>query len=180
MEHHNQCVKKARAAKVRLRTLTKTFRIVPDNVRVIQLASAQAVALYASELWWDPEKVGCRDDLQLLLDPQATSVLGALPTTLPGALMSESARSHKPVVLDSRQQRFAARLADPCSSKLEELHEDLSSGKGICRVVEIDHEHGRTTEHMSWLAPGEKRGVKTIILDDKRTAKRTAQPWARE
>jgi hypothetical protein len=61
-----------------------------------------------------------------------------------------------------------------------ETAEDPSSGTPICRVVEIEHEHGRTTEDMSWPAPGEEPVVKTIILDDKSTAKRAAQRWARE
>jgi len=44
----------------------------------------------------------------------------------------------------------------------------------------IEHEHGRTTEDMSWPAPGEEPVVKTIILDNKSTAMRAAQRWARE
>jgi len=67
-----------------------------------------------------------------------------------------------------------------CSSKLKELHEDPSSGTPMCRVVEIEHEHGRTTEDMNGPAPGEEPVVKTIILDNNSTAKRAAQCWARE
>jgi len=44
----------------------------------------------------------------------------------------------------------------------------------------MEYEHGRTTEDMSWPAPGEEPVVKTIILDDESTAKRAAQRWARE
>jgi hypothetical protein len=80
-------MKKARAAEARLRTLTKTYGVVPESVRAIQVACVQAVALYGSELWWDPREVGRRDDLQLLLNRQARSILGALPTTPRGALM---------------------------------------------------------------------------------------------
>jgi len=96
-----------------------------------------------------------------------------------GALMRESGLTPAPVILDSRQ-RFAARLANACSSKLKELHENPLSGTPVCRVVEIAHEHGWTTEGMSWLAPSEEPVVKTIILDDESTAKRAAQCWARE
>jgi len=81
---------------------------------------------------------------------------------------------------DSRQQRFAARLADACSGKLKELHRNTSSGAPICRVVKEEHEHGRTTEGMMWPAPGEESVVRTVILDDTTAAKRTAQRWARE
>jgi hypothetical protein len=170
-EHHNRCMKKARAAEARLRTLTKTFVVVPESVRAVQIACVQAVALYGSELWWDPKEVGRRDDLQLLLNRQARSVLGALRTTSRGALMRDAGLTPTSVILDSRQQRFTARLANACSSKLKELHEDPSSGAPICRVVEKEHEHGRTTEGMSWPAPGEEAVVKTIILDDDTAAK---------
>jgi len=54
------------------------------------------------------------------------------------------------------------------------------SGTLICRVVEIEHEHGRTTLDMSWPAPGEVPVVKSNILDEKSTAKRAGQCWARE
>jgi len=94
--------------------------------------------------------------------------------------MRESRLTPAPVILDSRQQRFAARLANACSSKLKELHEDPSSGTPIGRVVETEHEHGRTTEGMCWPAPGEEPVVKTIILDDKSTAMSAPQPLARE
>jgi len=58
--------------------------------------------------------------------------------------------------------------------------QDPSSGTLMCRVVETEHKHGRTTEGMSWPAPGEEPAVKTIILDDKSIAKCAAQRWARE
>jgi len=62
-EHHNRCMKKATAAEARLRTLTKTYGVVPESVRAVQVACVQAVVLYGSELWWDPSEAGRRDDL---------------------------------------------------------------------------------------------------------------------
>jgi len=100
-EHHNRCMKKDRAAEARLRTLTKTYGVVPESVRAVQVACVQAVALYGSELWCDPKEIGRRDDLQLLLNRQARSVLGALPMPPRGALMRESGLSPAPVILDS-------------------------------------------------------------------------------
>jgi len=179
-EQHNQCMETAMAAEARLRTLTTTYGIVPERVRAIQVACVQAVALYGSEVWWDPKDAGRRDDLQLFLNRQARSILGTLPTTPRGALMRESGLTPAPVVLDSRQQRFAAILANACSGKLKELHRNPSSGAPICRVVKDEHEHGRTTEGMMWPAPGEESVVRTIILDDTTAAKRTAQRWPRE
>jgi len=67
-EHYNRCMKKARAAEARLRTLTKIYGVVPESVRAVQVACVQAVALYGSKLWWDPREVGRQDDLQLLLN----------------------------------------------------------------------------------------------------------------
>jgi len=134
-EHQHRCIKNARAAGARLRTLTKTYGVVPESMRAIQIACVQAVALYGSELWWDPKEVGRRDDLQLLLNRQARFILGALPTTPRGALMREAGLTPVPVILDSRQQRFTARLANACSNKLKELHQNPASGAPICRAV---------------------------------------------
>jgi hypothetical protein len=61
-----------------------------------------------------------------------------------------------------------------------ELHKDPSSGTPLCRVIEIEHEHGQTTEGMRWLALGEEPVVKTIILVEISIAKCTVQCWARE
>jgi len=94
--------------------------------------------------------------------------------------MSESACTPAPVTIDSRQPRFAARLENACSSDLNEVHSNPSSGVPICRVVWKVHEHGRTTEARNWPAPGEEPVVRTIILDDTTAAKSVAQHWARE
>jgi len=144
------------------------------------VACIQVVALYGSELWWDPKDVGRQDNLQLFLNRQARFILRALPTTPRGTLMRESGLRPAPVDLDSRQQRVAARLADMGSGKLKELHLNPSSGAPICRVLKEEHEHGPTTEGIMWPAPGEESVVRTIILDDTTAARRTVQRWARE
>ena len=76
--------------------------------------------------------------------------------------------------------RFAARLANTCSSKLKELHHNPSSGAPICKVIRKEHEHGRTTKGMNWPAPGEESVVRATTLDDTTAAKSAAQCWARE
>ena len=118
------------------------------------MARVQAVALCDSELWYDHSEVGRRDDLQLLLNRQATSSQRALPETLRGALMSESGLTQAPVIFDIRQQRFAARLENACCSKLKELHKIPASGAPICRVIRKELEHSRTNKSMNWPAPG--------------------------
>ena len=140
----------------------------------------QAVALYGSELRWDSREVGRRDYLQLLLNRQARSILGALPTTPRGALMTESGLKPVPVTLDSRQQRFTARLENTCSSKLQKLNRNPSSSAPICRVVRREHELGQTTEGMNWPAPGEESPIRITILDDTAAANSVAQHWARK
>jgi len=94
--------------------------------------------------------------------------------------MTESGLSPAWVTLDSRQQRFAAKLENACSSKLTELHSDPSSRAPICRVVRREHERGQTTEGMNWPVPGKEPAVRMTTLDDTAAAKCAAQRWARE
>jgi hypothetical protein len=109
--HHNRCMKKARAAEARLRVPMRMHRIVPERARAVHIAGVQAVVLYGSELWWEPKEIGRREDLQLLLNRQARSTLGTVPTMPLGPLMRDSGLTPVPVALNSRPQRFAARLA---------------------------------------------------------------------
>jgi len=113
-EHHNRCMKKAKAAKAILRTLTMTYGVLPERVTAVQIACIEAVTLYGCELWCDPIDVGRQDDLQLLQYQQSRSILGTLPTTPWGALIKESGITPVPVILDSRLQRFTARLTNAC------------------------------------------------------------------
>jgi len=94
--------------------------------------------------------------------------------------MRESGLTPALVTLDSRQQGFAARQENACSSKLIELDSNPSSGAPICQEVRKEHVHGRTTEGMTWPAPGEEPAVRTTILDDTAAAKSAVQSWARE
>ena len=150
-EHHNRCMKNVRAAEARLRTLTKTYGVVPERVRAIQVACVQAVALYGSELWWDPNEPGRRDDLQLLLNRQARSILDALPTTPRGALIRDSGLTPVPGILESSQQRFAARLANTCCNKLRKLHQHpcSPSAKNISVRAEWFRQSGRAPSEPS-------------------------------
>jgi hypothetical protein len=147
-------------------------------VRAVQVVCAQAIVLYWSELLWHPSEADRRDDLQLLLNQQARSILGALPTTPWGALKRDSGLTLAPVILESRQQLVAARQANSCSNKLRKLHKNPSSRVPVWRAVKKEHEHGWTTEGMSWPAPGEESVVRTVILDDATAAKRAPQRWA--
>ena len=179
-EQHNRCMKNARAAEARLGTLTMTFSIDLECEKAVQVACVQAVAQCGSELWCDPKEVGEWDNLQLPLNRQARSILGAPTTTPRCALLRESGLTPAPEIWDSRQLQFTARLSDACGSMLKELHHNLSCRAPICRVVKRDDGHGRTPEAMKWPATGEWSVVRTTILDDTTAATRTAQHWARE
>jgi len=93
--------------------------------------------------------------------------------------MCDSGFTPGTVLLDFRQQPFAVRLENACSSKLKELHQNPTSCAPICRVVRKEHKHGRTTDGMNWPAAGEKSVLRTTILDTT-AAKIAAQHWARE
>jgi len=180
-EHHNQCRKKVRAPEEQLQSLTGPYGVVPACLRRVQRASVQAITLYRSELWWDPKEGSWRDDLQLLLNPQARSTLGALPTTLRGVLMRDSGLTLVALALDARQQWMVARLAIVCTgSKSKELYDYPAPGAQVGRVAAIDPACGKTAEAMCWPDPGEEPAVKTTILEDSAVAKRAAEPWAWE
>jgi len=179
-EHRNRCMKKARLAEARLQNLTNIYGVVLKSISPVEVACVNAVALYGSKLKWDPNKVRRQDDLQPVLNRQARYILCAPPTSPRGVLMRESGLTPARVILESRQQQFAARLGNACSNELKELHEDTSSGTPICRVVDAEHQHGQTAEGMCWPDLGNELVVKPIILEDKSIAKGTLQRWARE
>jgi len=77
----------------------KDIWVVLEGIRAVQVACIQAAAQYGRELWWDPKDIGRQDDLQLLLNQPARSVLGALPTTPRGALIRESWLTPMPVII---------------------------------------------------------------------------------
>jgi hypothetical protein len=173
-------MKQARAGEARLRTLIKSYSVVSESVRAVHVVCIQAVTIYGRELWCDPREVGKQDDLQLLLNRQAISILGTLHTTPWGAVIRESGLSTARVILDSRQQHFAARIGNASSDKLKERHKNPSSGAPICRAVKKQHEHGRKTVGMNTPAPGEEPVVKTTVLHNTTVAKCAVQHGASE
>jgi hypothetical protein len=95
--------------------------------------------------------------------------------------MRDSGLTPAPVALDSRQQRFAARLASACEgSKLKETYNHPMSSEPICGVIKNEHEGGREAETMHWPRPYEEPAVKTVISRDDTTETREAIRWATE
>jgi len=156
-------------------------RIIAEQIRAVQIACVQAVGVYGSELRWDPREIGRREDLQLLLNWQASSTLGALPTMPMGALMRESGLTSVPVAQDARQQRFTARLASACEgSKQMAVHDHPTFGAPICRVITKEHERGQEAETITWPISDEVLPVKKVILSEDTAAKKEAISWASE
>jgi hypothetical protein len=119
----------------------RMHRFVQERERAIQVVCVQAVAIYGNEFQWDQRETSRQEDLHLLLNWQARSTLGALPSTSLGELFRDLGQTPVPVALDSRQQRFTARLANACAgSKLKETYNHPTSGSPICRVIKNEHE----------------------------------------
>lgn len=102
-EHQNHCTNKARAVDAQLRVLSRIHGFVPEWVRAVYIGCIQAVALYSSEIWWDPKDIARPGQLQLLLNRKARLSLRALPRMQQGLLMRDSELTTAPVALDSKQ-----------------------------------------------------------------------------
>jgi hypothetical protein len=101
---------KAYRAEARIRSLGGKFGLSPENVRKIQVAAVQAVALYGAELWWDETKNHSRTtDLQTLVNRQSRSITGMLRTTPIGSLVKEAGLRSADSLLANRQRRYATR-----------------------------------------------------------------------
>jgi hypothetical protein len=97
-------ISKAYRAEARVRSLRGKFGLSPDNVRRIQIAAVQAVALYGAELWGDETKnVGRTTNVQELVNRQSRSITGILRTTSIGPLIKEAGLRSADSLLANRQ-----------------------------------------------------------------------------
>jgi len=135
-EHHIRCMKKAREAEARLHLLMRMHGIILELVRAVQVACVKVVALYGSEIWWNPTDIGRPEDCQLHQNRQGRLILGSLPATPLGSFLRDADLTAAPVGLDSRQQRFVARLPSECAhSKQKELYNHCIAGVLINTVI---------------------------------------------
>jgi len=121
------------------------------------------------------KKTSRREDLQLLLNWQARSTLGALPTMPLRPLIRASGLTPAPVCLDYRQQQFTARLANAYQgSKLEGMYNHPTSGTPICSVIKKST--NKAERQRSCVSPSleEAPAVKTVIMSDDPPANRQA------
>jgi Reverse transcriptase (RNA-dependent DNA polymerase) len=107
--HYQTCLRKARTAEARLRSLCRTEGLAPGLVRRIQVAAVQAVALYGAELWWQGQK-DRQAHIQLLINRQARATIGALRSTPVGPLLREAGLEPAESVLNARQLGYTRRL----------------------------------------------------------------------
>jgi hypothetical protein len=116
-------------AEARVRSLRGKFGLSPENVRKIQVAVVQAVAVYGAELWWDETKnIGRTTDFQKLVNRQSSSITGMLRTTPLGPLIKGAGLRSPDSLLENRRRRFATRTF--------ELPEGNSISEGIRNPVD--------------------------------------------
>lgn len=115
-EDHQQCMQKASTGEARPRPLTDVHWVVPAWLGAVLVVCVEAIALYGCELWWNPKEGSRRDILQLLLNPQAMSTVGARTTTMRGTPIRVSRLTLAAVALDFRPQRCVSRLASGCET----------------------------------------------------------------
>ena len=108
-DHHRDRLQKGQSTEKRIRALCKAQGLPPGLVWRIQKATAQAVALYGAELWWQGQKDRL-EDVQALINSQARAVTGMLRTTPLGPLIREAALEPAEALLDTKQRRYAVRL----------------------------------------------------------------------
>ena len=107
--HYQTCLRKARNAEARVRSLCQAQGLAPGLVRRIQVAAVQSVALYGAELWWRGQKDRL-EGMQRMINRQARSITGMLRTTPTGPLVRESGLAPAGVVLEARQLGYTTRL----------------------------------------------------------------------
>ena len=107
--HHNVMMRKARAAQRQLKGLSTQRGLTAGNVRKVQVACIQAIALYGSEVWWKGQK-NRLEDIQRMVNQQAREITGCLRTTPIGPMVKEAGLRPAVSLVENRQRRYGARL----------------------------------------------------------------------
>jgi ribonuclease HI len=130
---------KAYRAESRIRSLRGKFGLSPENVRKVQAAAVQAVALYGAELWWDETRnTGRTADIQKLVNRQSWSITGMLRTTPISPLVKEAGLRPADSLLANRQRRYATRAF--------ELPEGNPLGDGVRNSSDVKSIFGRLSQ----------------------------------
>jgi hypothetical protein len=107
--HYHTCLRKARNAESRVRSLCQAQGLAPGLVHRIQVAAVQSVALYGAELWWRGQK-DRQDGMQRMINRQARAITGMLRSTPIGPLIREAGLTPAEVLLEGRQLGYTTRL----------------------------------------------------------------------
>ena len=111
-------------------------------IRRIVVAAVNSIALYGAEVWWRGQQDRAKR-LQLLLNSQARTVTGLLPSTPVSTLLLATCLPRAEELLDYRQRRFAVRaLAAPQEHSTHQLL------PGNLRMGQL-HRHEGTRERLS-------------------------------
>lgn len=102
----NERVRRARTAELQIKSLTRTYGLVPGLVRRIQVAVVQSTALYGAEIWWKNQK-NHEQTIQQLLNRQARSITRMYPSTPIHPLLSQAGLIPAQILLDHRQRMYA-------------------------------------------------------------------------
>jgi ribonuclease HI len=182
-EHHNKMMNKARRAEARVRSLGGKFGLTPENVRKIQIAAVQAVALYGSELWWGESGMTRRmDDLQKLVNRQAQSITGMLKSTPAGPLVKEAGLRPAKSLLSNRHRRYATRayglpLGHPIGDGIRNPSIDKSIFGNLSKTakdgVDICHS-GQDVIEYTWMPACIERIAVPLIIESRDKAERSA------
>jgi len=107
--HFQKRIQKAKMAEARVRALCCREGLSSGLILRIQVAAVQATALFGAELWWHGQKNNARE-LQQLINQQARAVTGAFRSTPIGPLLRDAGLEPAEIILQTRQQGYAARL----------------------------------------------------------------------
>lgn len=140
----------AKAALQRVKGLSGSYGGLPMRLmRRIAVAAVNSIALYGAEVWWRGQQDRAKR-LQMLLNSQARTITGLLPSTPISTLLSAACLPRAKELLDYRQRRFAVRaLAAPQEHPAHQLL------PGNFRIGQL-HRHEGARERLSsvgWLDP---------------------------
>jgi ribonuclease HI len=200
-EHHNVMMRKARGAQRELRRLSTQRGLTAGNVRKVQVACIQAVALYGSEVWWKGQR-NRLEDLQKMVNQQAREITGCLRTTPIGPLVKEAGLRPAISLVENRQRRYGTRILTlPKGHLARSILPAGARGEDIDSTERWEMPGTRNEtlgEQLTWMAGGngvigqgvgiepaaiyerEENGADIRIADDEEQAVREEEEWGRD
>jgi hypothetical protein len=108
-------------------------------VRRVIVAAVNPIALYGAEVWWRRQQDRAKR-LQLLLNSQARTITGLLPSTSTPTLLTAACLLRDDELLDCRQRRIAVRaLATPQEHQTHQLLPAISERDSCTDAKEYEN-----------------------------------------